>query len=102
MKIKHWQGYGCVKAKKVSCKNIENAYGQKLKELVIRVEGNHEWGLDVFRGWDKYGVYNWLVKKFDKTCPSDTKVYAVQVDTTYETIDGVDTEICTYKIYIEQ
>lgn len=57
MKIKHWAGYGTVTARKVkdgSC------------TLHVRVEGNHEQGVE--RGaWDVYGLYMWLVKRFDKT-----------------------------------
>ncbi len=55
MKIKHWAGYGCVNARKVkdgSCK------------LHIRIEGNHEQGLDRY---DEYDLFNWLVIRFDKT-----------------------------------
>lgn len=54
MKIKHWQGYGTVSARKVkdgSC------------TLHVKVEGNHEWGLD---RRDEYDLYNWLVRRFDK------------------------------------
>lgn len=57
MKLKHFAGYGTINARKVkdgSCK------------LHVRVEGNHEWGL---RRDDEYDLYNWLVKRFDKTVP---------------------------------
>lgn len=61
MKIKHWAGYGCVNARKIndgSCK------------LHVRVEGNHECGLE--RGaWDTFTLYNWLVKRFDKSVPDE-------------------------------
>ena len=60
MKIKHFAGYGTVTARKVNdgtCK------------LHIRVEGNHERG--IVRE-DIYDLYNWLVKKFDKTVPDVT------------------------------
>ena len=56
-KIKHWQGYGTVKAgvvKDGSC------------TLHIRVEGNHEWGINCGE-WDEYRLFEWLVKRFDKT-----------------------------------
>ena len=58
MKIKHWQGYGCVNATK--CKDSLPSM------LHIRVEGNHEWG--IVRE-DDYDLYNWLVKRFDQTVP---------------------------------
>ena len=57
MKIKHWQGYGTVDAKKLP------ANGASLR---IKVSGNHEWGL---RRDDEYDLYCWLVKRFDKSIP---------------------------------
>lgn len=63
MKLKHWSGYGCVTARKIqdgSC------------TLHVRVEGLHEQGLE--RGtWDTSGLYNWLVKRFDKNVPDCTE-----------------------------
>ena len=72
MKIKHWQGYGYVEAKKTNVENVTEEelaaigiYGyDKVKLLTITVTGDHEWGL--VRD-DIYDCYNWLVKKFDKT-----------------------------------
>ncbi len=55
MKIKHWQGYGTVTAQKIKDTGCT---------LHIRVSGNHEWGL---RRDDEYDLFNWLVRKFDKT-----------------------------------
>ena len=55
MRIKHWQGYGCVNARKVKEANPST--------LHIRVEGNHEWG--IVRE-DEYDLYYWLVRRFDK------------------------------------
>jgi hypothetical protein len=55
MNIKHWQGYGTVTAVKVKDKN---------NTLHVRVTGNHEWGL---RRNDEYDLFNWLVKRFDKS-----------------------------------
>ena len=62
-KIKHFAGYGTVKAgviKDSSC------------TLHIRVEGDHEWGL---KRDDLYDLYNWLVKRFDKTIPDYESFY---------------------------
>ena len=59
-KIKHFAGYGTVMAgvvKDGSC------------TLHVRVEGNHEWG--IVRD-DDYTLYNWLIKRFDKTVPDYT------------------------------
>lgn len=62
MKIKHFAGYGFVEAEKVSYREYEK-YGELLKEIVIRVTGDHEWGLE---REDTYDVYHWLLVKFDK------------------------------------
>lgn len=62
-KIKHFAGYGCVKAgvvKDGSC------------TLHVRVEGNHEWGL---KRDDLYDLYDWLVKRFDKSVPDYESFY---------------------------
>ena len=61
MKLKHWQGYGSVNATKKSS-NIDKA--TNIKTLIIEVIGNHECG--IVRN-DKYDLYNWLIKRFDKT-----------------------------------
>ena len=61
MKIKHWQGYGCVNAKLTERKHN---YGSHDCEAKIEVRGNHEYGLD--RHNDKYDCFNWLLKRFDK------------------------------------
>lgn len=55
MKIKHWQGYGTLSAKKLSSSD---------DTLVVEVWGNHEWGLELNYMYD---VFNWLVKKFDSS-----------------------------------
>lgn len=58
MKLKHWQGYGCITATKIKSKN---------NELVIKVCGNHECGIERD---DLYDIFNWLVKRFDKESKS--------------------------------
>ena len=55
MKIKHWQGYGTVTATKIKDKNFD---------LVVKVVGNHEWGI---HRDDEYDLFNWIVKRFDKS-----------------------------------
>lgn len=42
MKLKHWQGYGCVHAKKVSLSTFKDMFGDKYGKLQIKVWGNHE------------------------------------------------------------
>ena len=60
MKIKHFAGYGSVEATKISERDL-SLTGEKY--LVIRVKGNHEWGIE--RN-DKYDVALWLLPKFVK------------------------------------
>lgn len=54
MKIKHFQGYGCVEATKISDKSCT---------LHICVKGEHERGLERD---DLYDLYHWLIQRFDK------------------------------------
>lgn len=96
MKIKHWQGYGALDAFKLSKEEIKNEYGEKKTQLRIRVQGNHEWGLERD---DAYDIWNWLVKKFDKSVGS---FYDYRVEVTYNDyyveLGGLDVETCDYTI----
>ncbi len=67
MKIKHWQGYGTVDAKKIS-RTVENG----MVTLIVKVTGDHEWGL--VRD-DEYDLINWLVKRFDKNFQGHRVLY---------------------------
>ena len=60
MRIRHWAGYGCVNARRIN---------DGAAKLHIRVEGIHEQGL--IRS-DSYDLYNWLVKRFDRSVPDVT------------------------------
>lgn len=91
MKIKHWQGYGTVEAKKISTTTQGN-----MTRLHIRVKGNHEYGIE--RN-DRYDVANWLIKKFDKSFVDYRTITSMDIQSGIE--DGVDT--CDYIItYINQ
>ena len=81
MRIKHFAGYGCVNAIKV--KNVKT--GENTKQIVIKVSGNHEWGL--YRN-DKYDIYNWLVKRFCKDCSDYRSIYYIYADWACEKING--------------
>lgn len=90
MRIKHWQGYGTVTAKKIS---------KKVKDgettLVVKVNGNHEWGLV---REDIYDLKEWLIDRFDKSA-KDVSPYSIDYD--YEdgyatAADGCDEEYCIY------
>lgn len=84
MKIKHWQGYGTVDAIKIKDR-LDGC------DLHIKVKGNHEWGLV---REDRYDIYNWLVKRFDKSIESYRNI-TVSVRPGCE--DGIET--CEYLIY---
>ena len=96
MTIKHYAGYGRVSAKRIK----DDA------ALHVRVSGNHEQGL--YRD-DLYDLYNWLVKKFDKTVPDFTDWYraarskydqVVEIHDDYETApDGKTEEVCDYRFF---
>ena len=72
MRIKHWQGYGCVNARKLSDRNYADQYVKadngeifySPRIVRILVEGEHEWGLDRHDYYDD--CYNWLLKRFVK------------------------------------
>lgn len=72
MRIKHWQGYGCLTARKISDRNYIDQYVRadngemfySVRVVQIMVEGEHEYGLD--RHDYIYDCYRWLLKRFCK------------------------------------
>lgn len=88
MKIKHFQGYGSVQAKKVS-KTTKNG---KTK-LVVEVKGNHEWGL--VRD-DIYDVKRWLFDKFEKNFKGDYYDIEMSIKDDYVKEGNIDVEVATY------
>ena len=88
MKIKHFQGYGSVQAKKVSKTTI----GNKTK-LVVEVKGNHEWGL--VRD-DIYDVKRWLFDKFEKNFKGEYYDIDMDIKDDYVNENGIDVEVATY------
>ena len=83
MRIKHWQGYGTVNAVRVRDKQCT---------LHIRVSGNHEWGLERD---DTYDLYNWLVKRFDKSVPDYLQWYRAAIVTINDRYENGE-EVCDY------
>ena len=75
MKIKHWQGYGSVNVKKVSKTTFTDRWGEKKNKMVLRVSGNHEWGL--VRN-DIYSVKRWLFDRFEKSFKGNA--YNIEMD----------------------
>lgn len=86
MRIKHWQGYGSVNARKLSSSPVADGI-----RLVIEVTGNHECGL--VRN-DAYDVHRWLVSRFAKDCPDYRCIRDLRV-TSDET---GDTDMARYEI----
>lgn len=91
MKLKHWQGYGAIKATKVS-KHDDKKTG--LTTMVIRVEGNHECGIE---NNDVYTVSNWIIRRFDKNFRGYMTVKKMTTDS--HIVDGTD--VCVYTIIYE-
>ena len=81
MRLKHWQGYGSVNAKKLS----KGPAPDGRTRLVIEVTGHHEWGL--VRD-DVYDVHRWLVQRFVKDCPNYQNIESMHI--TENRIDNVD------------
>ena len=82
MKLKHWQGYGCVDAKRTALE--KNADGTKTVE--ITVSGMHEYGL--VRD-DTYDVHRWLVKRFVKDCPDYRSITGMTVQESADCSEAV-------------
>lgn len=93
MRVKHFAGYGSVEVKKVSKKPIINDYGEKKTEMVLRVKGNHEWG--IVRN-DIYDVKRWIFDKFEKNFKGDYYDIAMSVKDDYIKENGLDVEVATY------
>jgi len=93
MRIKHWQGYGTVEAKRIPDKSCT---------LHIRVIGNHEYGINCGE-WDEYRLYYWLIKRFDrKVAPySEWRLTAdrVHIEEGSTIVNGLDTDTCDYYFY---
>ena len=93
MRVKHFMGYGSVEVKKISKKPIINGYGEKKTKLVLRVKGNHEYGL--VRN-DIYDVRRWIFDRFEKNFnKSDYEIY-MKVKSDYIEENGLNVEVATY------
>lgn len=91
MKIKHFTGYGCVNAVKIYNEN---------NILIVKVTGNHEQGLNCYRDWDTLLLFNWIVKRFDKTRKSDAEIDKVVYQEGFERNEAkrTDEEYAIYTI----
>lgn len=102
MKLKHFAGYGCINAKKISKTTTTNIFGEKFSILKIQVKGAHEQGLETD---DTYRLYNWLVKRFDKSVKDERDIVNVKSDNHFT--DEYDeymchVEECIYTFTIKQ
>lgn len=89
MKIKHWQGYGAVSAKKTSLVKKDG-----VAVLKVTVTGDHEYGIVCT---DHYTLGNWLVKRFDKSFENRPRaIESVMTKTGIDTPSGA--EKCEYEI----
>lgn len=93
MRVKHFMGYGSVEVKKVSKTSIVNGYGENKTKLVLRVKGNHEWGL--VRN-DIYDVRRWIFNKFEKNFKGDDYAIYMDVKDDYIKENGLDVEVAIY------
>ena len=93
MRVKHFAGYGSVEVKKVSKTPITNGYGENKTKLVLRVKGNHEWG--IVRN-DIYDVRRWIFDKFEKNFNGEDYNIDMKIDNDYIKENGLDVEVATY------
>jgi len=94
MRIKHFAGYGTVEATKVSKRKV-GVHGE-LTNVVIKVVGNHEYG--IYRT-DKYDIVNWLGKRLIKDLTDDRCITCMTVTPSYEKgTNGTDVDVCVYDI----
>ena len=93
MRIKHFAGYGSVEVKKISKKSIINEYGENKTILVLRVKGNHEWGL--VRN-DILDAKRWLFDKFEKNFTKKECYIDMDIKSDYVNENGHDVEVATY------
>lgn len=86
MRLKHWAGYGFVDARKVSLTK---------DKLVVRVVGSHERGLERD---DRIDVFNWLVKRFDKSRKDWMEIDHIEMDSSID----CDVDVCLYTIHFRK
>lgn len=87
MKIKHWQGYGCVNMKVLL---------NTPKLVIVDVYGMHEYGLERD---DKYDVCRWLLNRVNGHRNDDyMQIKDLQLEDDYTKENGEYIEHCKYTI----
>ena len=89
MKIKHWQGYGTVNAKR-----IKRTEKDGVVNLHIQVRGNHEWGIEHD---DTYDFVNWFGKRFAKDLTNYRQILQLRTESSWD--NGED--VCDYYVTYE-
>lgn len=91
MRIRHWAGYGCVTARKLTKRDLGEVPNDG---VFVKVWGNHECGL--LRPFhDESCIRHWL----GRFLPKDKEFYDYEVFANgYEVVDGLDTEYAIYKL----
>lgn len=93
MKLKHWAGYGCVEAKKLS-KKVDKKTG--LTTLVVMVKGNHECGLER-PTWDEPLLSRWLVERFDRSVNFHYGMFkSINEESAYVEENGMYVDTCKF------
>ena len=93
MKIKHYAGYGCVQARKLSKTVTDDGN----TTLVVEVIGDHERG--IVRRDDESLVKRWLIDRFDKSAAdiSPWRIdYTVMLDYRYEMLHHTERAVYTF------
>lgn len=89
MRVRHFAGYGSVEVKKVSKTSITDEFDNTKSKLVLKVSGNHEYGL--VRD-DIYDVRRWIFNRFEKHFNGND--YEIQMSIEDDYVNGV--EVATY------
>lgn len=91
-KMKHWQGYGSVDAKKIA----DYPYGSSKRKTVVMITGNHEYG--IVRE-DPYDVFRWLGKRFFPACRDYRRIEDLAVvPGTEKAPDGTEIDTAVYEV----
>lgn len=99
MRIKHWQGYGSIKANKIGDRPIP---GTRERLLIVKLQGNHECGL--VRD-NIYDVHRWLLndgKRFVSpkgAMPSYRNIKGLEIEELYDAEENED--VAMYRISYE-
>jgi len=101
MKIKHWQGYGCVNASIIFRAKLRNKNNKIVKGIKIRVTGNHEYGLKMDMNTGHYWIVRWL-GKLGKFTEQEIDYVICEEGIVYNEIKKIDEDYCIYTIFLKE